>query len=212
MTEYSRAIQTLIEELESLVDDRERSPLDENFLPLGPIEVDYPELYKAIQLVESFTGGKLPMGAWEHSNELLQLSRESGGDPRRTRRACIEAQSLLAWARAQFSAMAAAKCGSFLDIEIEFPNLTIRRAGKSAEFGNKTRAWSLFCHVYAAGETGRYKSDLFRDVRPRGDVQENNLDQHKSVVNDLIEELGIEIRADSRGNWRLVELRLPRHA
>jgi len=207
MTEYAIAIRLLIDTLDVLIDERENSSRSEGFRPIGPIEDDYPELYEAIQRVESLTGGKLPMGAWEHSDELLELASEMGDDPRRSRRACVEAECLRAWARAQVNTGDSIE-GRFLKIEFDVANLAIRRKGKRAEFGNKTRAWSLFCHLHAAGAAGRPRNGLLKAVWPDGDVVDNNLDQQKREVDKLIEDLGIEIQCDNRGIWRLVEIGL----
>ena len=76
---YAAALDRLVDELEDFVRDRyvssRSSAPDGGYLSLEPIEESEPELYAAVQQIERYTDGKLPLGGWECWNELLNRSR-----------------------------------------------------------------------------------------------------------------------------------------
>jgi len=51
------------------------------------------------------------------------------------------------------------------------------------------------------------RSELMKLLWPRKTVEDTNLDHRKSEANRILEPLALEIVADNRGVWKLVELR-----
>ena len=94
----------------------------------------------------------------------------------------------------------------YLDIDVDDRKRLATRHGLRAEFGKKDTVWKLFAQVWERGEDGASRNDLMESLWPGRSVQENNLDQHKRLANDLLETLGVEIAGDGRAVWRVVEL------
>jgi hypothetical protein len=161
MSELENAISVLIKQLDSFLDNREVSPRGDPH-PVGPIEIDYPALYAAEQHVERLMGGILPMGPWEHWNELLELSRKIGGDPKRSRLAYIEADHVLTWAMSVAGATAPAS--GFLDLVVDEARHIVERNSRKVEFGNKFKAWLLFWLLFRAREHGCSRNDLTKEL------------------------------------------------
>ena len=95
----------------------------------------------------------------------------------------------------------------FLGIAIDLMNRTVSRNDKTARFEGKTKAWMLLHAVYSSGDEGQSREDLIGQIWPTKVVNDNNLDQQKSIVNELLLPLRIEIAAD-RGIWKLAELEI----
>ena len=73
------------------------------------------------------------------------------------------------------------------------------------EFGRQLKAWGLFQALLAADANGRSREELMQTLWPDRAVEENNLDQQKSKLNDLLEPIGIEV-STKNGRWWLSEL------
>ena len=77
----------------------------------------------------------------------------------------------------------------------------------TTKFGGKGKPWELFRELYHAGHGGLSKHDIAKRLwPPNGIISDNNLDQHKGTANDLLETIGVEIKPDNRGVWRLAAL------
>jgi hypothetical protein len=216
MSAYQQDLEELIRQLNVLLDDREPSPgFGNDYNSVGPIEKDFPELYAAIQKVETYTNGKLPMGAWEYWNVMLELSRTAGGDPERSRLIYVNGDKLLDWAlEAQYSPSSKPEADisttdsgpGFLSPEVDLVNRTVRRRENVAKFDNKTRAWLLFFYLQQAGEPGLSRDELREHIWGDQPVTDNSLDQTKKTANEVLVKIRIEIAADNRGIWRLTPL------
>jgi hypothetical protein len=202
MSELATAIGVLIQQLESFLDNREVSPRGDPH-PVGPIEIDYPALYAAVEHVQLLMGGKLPMGPWEHWNELLELSRKRGGDPKRSRLAYIAADHVLEWAKSP--AVRHTVTPGYLDLFVDEARRIAKRHSREVKFGNKSKAWELFYVLFLAREQGLTRDELEKELWDSSvEIQPNNLDQQKAIAGGIIQSLGVKIESKARGIWQLV--------
>jgi len=82
--------------------------------------------------------------------------------------------------------------------------LKVRRGGEMAEFGDKVRAWNLFCQLLVAGDDGCKRQTLFDAIwGSNSECNPNNLDQQKSTLEGILGSLSITIRTDQKGLWKL---------
>ncbi len=95
----------------------------------------------------------------------------------------------------------------FLGMAVDRIQRSVSRSGKVASFGKKEKPWQLFCLLHAAGELGRTRKDLVREIWGDQDVNQNNFDQQKRNLDDILEEFGVEVTSDNRGIWRLASIR-----
>jgi hypothetical protein len=79
----------------------------------------------------------------------------------------------------------------------------VTRNTDTIEFDRKVKAWDMFCSLYQAGRDGKTRAELMKVLWPQKAVEENNLDQQKKALNQLLQRLGLEVSADSRGVWSL---------
>lgn len=95
----------------------------------------------------------------------------------------------------------------YCGIKVDQEDRIVFFESRSAHFGRKLMPWKLFLAVWESGDDGISRKDLSDLLWPDRSVIPNTLDQHKSKVDTILRELGVEIATDNRGIWRIAEIR-----
>lgn len=93
---------------------------------------------------------------------------------------------------------------SFLGLRLQ--GSTLYRRNTYVDFARKIQPLKLVRVLLEAGEQGLTLKELNEEIYADRAVTPNALDQLKIVANEVIAHLGIEVSADGRGIWRLIEL------
>lgn len=216
MTDYDELLDTLISELDKFINGRYISEgsaeEDGGFLAPKRIEDGSIKLYAAVQALESYYGSQMPMGAWEHWNELLHVCRRSGDDARRGRDAYVAADRLLKWAKGERNDSADGTSGveesAFLGLTLDPEEWIIRRKAHEAvaRFGREKRAYDLVRALLRAKDKGQTRGQLMKEIFKGQPVIPNNLDQQKGKAMKILKAIGVTIRSPERSVWKLEEL------
>jgi len=100
------------------------------------------------------------------------------------------------------TAMVKSEYDAYLGIEVH--GTKVHRNERSVDFKRNAQPLNLFVQLLKAASAGKEKRTLMGELWDTPKT-ENAIDQLKLKANAIIEPLGIEIDADGRGVWRLVE-------